>query len=154
MKFVYRSVFVLGITLLVPVIFKYLTAKSKEDDTAVYTVKMRSNMMKVLKVMTIICIPLGIMAAIAFISYFLSGDWENMCYTAVVILVSIADFFMWKYYQNNKIVVLDDKKINSCKIKLYYKNKKIFTLTRQFDNFENMESWLDNLKSEEIADIF
>ena len=82
---------------------------------------------------------------------------------------------MWKYYQNNKIVVLDDKKIkvmkgrkscifsgnkitykkiNSCKIKLYYKNKKIFTLTRQFDNFENMESWLDNLKSEEIADIF
>ena len=175
MKFVYRSVFVLGITLLVPVIFKYLTAKSKEDDTAVYTVKMRSNMMKVLKVMTIICIPLGIMAAIAFISYFLSGDWENMCYTAVVILVSIADFFMWKYYQNNKIVVLDDKKIkvlkgrkscifsgnkitykkiNSCKIKLYYKDKKFFTLTRQFDNFENMESWLDNLKSEEIADIF
>ena len=57
MKFVYRSVFVLGITLLVPVIFKYLTAKSKEDDTAVYTVKMRSNMMKVLKVMTIICSP-------------------------------------------------------------------------------------------------
>ena len=47
MEFVYRSAFLIGITLLVPLIFKYLTAKSKEDDTAVYTVKMRSNMMKV-----------------------------------------------------------------------------------------------------------
>lgn len=46
MEFVYRSAFLIGITLLVPIIFKYLTAKSKEDDTAVYTVKMRGNMMK------------------------------------------------------------------------------------------------------------
>ena len=70
MKLIYNSAYILGAIFLVPVIFKYLTAKSKEDDTAVYTVKMRSNMMKVLKVMTIICIPLGIMAAVAFISYF------------------------------------------------------------------------------------
>lgn len=134
MKLIYSSAYILGAIFLVPVIFKYLTEKSKEDDTAVYTVKMRSNMMKVLKVMTIICIPLGIMAAIAFISYFLSGDWENMCYTAVVILVSIADFFMWKYYQNNKIIVLDDKKIKVVKgrkrrifqeIKLHIKNKQL-----------------------------
>ncbi len=97
MKLIYSSAYILGAIFLVPVIFKYLTEKSEEDDTAVYTVKMRSNMMKVLKVMTIICIPLGIMAAIAFISYFLSGDCENMCYTAVVFLVSIADFFMCNY---------------------------------------------------------
>lgn len=44
-----------------------------------------------------------------------------------------------------EITYFSYKKINSCKIKLYYKNKKFFTLTRQFDNFENMESWLDNL---------
>ncbi len=164
MEFVYRSAFLIGITLLVPLIFKYLTAKSKEDDTAVYTVKMRSNMMKVLKIMTVICIPLGVMATIAFFAFFSSKDWENMCYTAVVIFVSIADFAMWNHYKNNKIVVLDNhkikvvkgrknrilskskityKKINSCKMKLYYHDKKFFTITRQFDNFENMESWLN-----------
>ena len=98
-----------------------------------------------------------------------------MCYTAVVVLVSIADFSMWKYYKNRKIIVLDSnrikvvngrksrilsgnkityKKINSCKIKLYDKDKKFFTLTRQFDNFENLEAWLDNLKSGEATDIF
>lgn len=167
MEFVYRSAFLIGITLLVPLIFKYLTAKSKEDDTAVYTVKMRSNMMKVLKIMTVICIPLGVMATIAFFAFFSSKDWENMCYTAVVIFVSIADFAMWNHYKNNKIVVLDNhkikvikgrknrilskskityKKINSCKMKLYYYDKKFFTITRQFDNFENMESWLNGLR--------
>ena len=30
MEFVYRGAFLIGITLLVPIIFKYLTAKSKE----------------------------------------------------------------------------------------------------------------------------
>lgn len=174
MEFIYRSAFILGVTLLVPVVFKYLTAKSNEDDTAVYTVKMRGNMMKVLKVMTIICIPLGIMAVVAFFSYLPSRDWENMCYTAAVIFVSIADFFMWKYYQNNKIIVLDDKKIkvvkgrksrilsgskitykkiNSCKIKLYFNDKNFFTLTRQFDNFENLERWLDNSEEGKVTDI-
>jgi len=147
MEFVYRSAFLIGITLLVPVIIRYLTAKSKEDDTAVYTVKMRSNMMKVLKIMTIICIPLGVMAAVAFFAFLSSNDWENMCYTAVVILVSIADFAMWNHYKNNKIVVLDNdkikvvkerksrilskskityKKISNCKIKLYYNDEKFF----------------------------
>ena len=165
MELIYRSAFILGVVFLAPVIFKYLTAKSKEDDTAVYTVKMRSNMMKVLKIMTIICIPLGVMAAVAFFAFLSSNDWENMCYTAVVILVSIADFAMWNHYKNNKIVVLDNdkikvvkerksrilskskityKKISNCKIKLYYNDEKIFTITRQFDNFENMESWLNN----------
>lgn len=38
------------------------------------------------------------------------------------------------------------KKVNDCKLKLYYNNKKIFTVTRQFDNFENMENWLNNLE--------
>ena len=97
MEFVYRGAFLIGITLLVPIIFKYLTAKSKEDDTAIYTVKMRSNMMKVLKIMTIICVPLGAMAAVAFFAFLSSRDWENMCYTAVVIFVSIADFAMWNH---------------------------------------------------------
>ena len=55
MEFIYRSAFVIGITLLVPVMMQYLTAKSKEDDTAVYTVQMRTNMMKILKIMVIIC---------------------------------------------------------------------------------------------------
>lgn len=175
MKLIYRSAFILGVVFLAPVIFKYLTAKSKEDNSAVYTVKMRSNMMNLLKIMTIICVPLGVMAAIAFFAYFPSKDWENMCYTAVVVLVSIADFSMWKYYKNRKIIVLDSnrikvvngrksrilsgnkityKKINSCKIKLYDKDKKFFTLTRQFDNFEHLEAWLDNLKSGEATDIF
>lgn len=174
MEFVYRGAFLIGITLLVPLIFKYLTAKSKEDDTAIYTVKMRSNMMKVLKIMTIICIPLGVMATIAFFAFFSSKDWENMCYTAVVIFVSIADFAMWNHYKNNKIVVLDNhkikvvkgrksrilskskityKKINSCKIKLYYHDKKFFTITRQFDNFENMESWLNDLEQGKVIEI-
>lgn len=80
MEFVYRSAFLIGITLLVPVIIRYLTAKSKEDDTAVYTVKMRSNMMKVLKIMTIICIPLGVMAAVAFFAFLSSNDWQNLQY--------------------------------------------------------------------------
>lgn len=103
MEFVYRGAFLIGITLLVPIIFKYLTAKSKEDDIAIYTVKMRSNMMKVLKIMTIICVPLGAMAAVAFFAFLSSRDWENMCYTAVVIFVSIADFAMWNYYKNKKL---------------------------------------------------
>ncbi|WP_283684738.1 hypothetical protein [Parablautia sp. Marseille-Q6255] len=170
MGFIYRSAFIIGITLLVPVIIKYLTAKSKEDDTVVYTVKMRGNMMKVLTIMTMICTPLGVMAAVAFFSYLPLKDWENMCYTAVVIFVSIADFCMWKHYKENKIVVLNDKKIkvikgrksdtlsrnrityrkiNSSKIHLYYKDKKMFTVTRQFDNFENLERWLKNSESEE-----
>ena len=174
MEFVYRGVFLIGITLLVPIIFKYLTAKSKEDDIAVYTVKMRSNMMKVLKIMTIICIPLGVMAAVAFFAIHSSKDGENMCYTAVVIFVSIADFSMWNYYKNKKIIVLNNdkkkvvkgrksrilskskityKKINSCKIKLYYNDEKIFTITRQFDNFENMESWLNDLEQGKVTDI-
>lgn len=174
MEFVYRGAFLIGITLLVPIIFKYLTAKSKEDDIAIYTVKMRSNMMKVLKIMTIICIPLGVMAAVAFFAFLSSKDWENMCYTAVVIFVSIADFAMWNHYKNNKIIVLDNhkikvvkgrksrilskskityKKINSCKIKLYYNDEKFFTITRQFDNFENMESWLNDLEQGKVTDI-
>ncbi len=165
MVFIYRGAFIIGITLLVPVIIRYLTAKSKEDHMAVYIVKMRSNMMKLLKIMTVICVPLGIMAAIAFFAFLSSKDWENMCYTAVVIFVSIADFTMWNYYKNNIIIVLNNhkikvvkgrksrilskskityKKINGCKIKLYYNDKKIFTITRQFDNFENMEIWLNN----------
>ena len=102
MKLIYRSAFILGVVFLAPVIFKYLTAKSKEDNSAVYTVKMCSNMMNLLKIMTIICVPLGVMATIAFFAYFPSKDWENMCYTAVVVLVSIADFSMWKYYKNRK----------------------------------------------------
>lgn len=175
MRSIYRSAFILGVVFLAPVIFKYLTEKSKEDNSAVYTVKMRSNIMNLLKIMTIICIPLGVMAAIAFFAYFPSKDWENMCYTGLVVFISIADFSMWKYYKNRKIIVLDSsrikvingrksrilsgnkityKKINNCKIKLYYKDKKIFTFTRQFDNFENLEGWLDNLKSEESTDIF
>ena len=115
MEFVYRGAFLIGITLLVPIIFKYLTAKSKEDDIAIYTVKMRSNMMKVLKIMTIICVPLGAMAAVAFFAFLSSKDWENMCYTAVVIFVSIADFAMWNHYKNNKIIVLDNHKIKVVK---------------------------------------
>lgn len=167
MEFIYRSAFIIGITLLVPVIIRYLTAKSEEEDTAVYTVKMRSNMMKLLKIMTVICVPLGVMAVVAFFAFLSSKDWENMCYTAVVIFVSITDFTMWNYYKNNIIIVLDNhkikvvkgrksrilsknkltyKKINSCKIRLYYNDKKIFTLTRQFDNFENMQIWLNNLE--------
>lgn len=170
MEFIYRSALIIGITLLVPVIIKYLTANSKEDDTAVYTVKMRGNMMKVLTVMTIICTPLGAMAAVAFFSYLPLKDWENMCYTAAVIFVSIADFCMWKHYKGNKIIVLDDKKIkvvkgrksdtlskskityrkiSSSKIHLYYQDKKMFTITRQFDNFENLERWLKNSEPEE-----
>ena len=78
MELIYRSAFILGVVFLAPVIFKYLTAKSKEDNSAVYTVKMRSNMMNLLKIMTIICVPLGVMAAIAFFAYFPSKDWENM----------------------------------------------------------------------------
>ena len=70
MKLIYRSAFILGVVFLAPVIFKYLTAKSKEDNSAVYTVKMRSNMMNLLKIMTIICVPLGVMAAIAFLHIF------------------------------------------------------------------------------------
>ena len=70
MELIYRSAFILGVVFLAPVIFKYLTAKSKEDNSAVYTVKMRSNMMNLLKIMTIICVPLGVMAAIAFFAYF------------------------------------------------------------------------------------
>lgn len=167
MEFVYRGAFLIGITLLVPIIFKYLTAKSKEDDIVIYTVKMRSNMMKVLKIMTIICVPLGAMAAVAFFAFLSSRDWENMRYTAVVIFVSIADFAMWNHYKNNKIIVLDNhkikvvkgrksrilskskityKKISSCKIKLYYNDEKILTITQQFDNFENIESWLNDLE--------
>ena len=165
MVFIYRGAFIIGITLLVPVIIRYLTAKSKEDHMAVYIVKMRSNMMKLLKIMTVICVPLGIMAAIAFFAFLSSKDWENMCYTAVVIFVSIADFTMWNYYKNNIIIVLNNhkikvvkgrksrilskskityKKINGGKIKLYYNDKKIFTITLHFDNFENMEIWLNN----------
>lgn len=167
MEFVYRGAFLIGITLLVPIIFKYLTAKSKEDDIVIYTVKMRSNMMKVLKIMTIICVPLGAMAPVAFFAFLSSRDWENMRYTAVVIFVSIADFAMWNHYKNNKIIVLDNhkikvvkgrksrilskskityKKISSCKIKLYYNDEKILTITQQFDNFENIESWLNDLE--------
>ncbi len=167
MDFIYRGVFIIGITLLVPIIFKYLIAKGNEDETAVYVVKMRSSMMKILKIITVIFVPLGVIEVIAFLSYLPSKDWKNMCYTAVVVFCSIADFFMWKYYKNNKMVVLDKynikvvkgrktrillknkityKKVNDCKLKLYYNNKKIFTVTRQFDNFENMENWLNNLE--------
>lgn len=167
MDFIYRSAFIIGITLLVPIILKYLIAKGNEDETAVYVVKMRSNMMKILKIITVIFVPLGVIAAIAFLSYLQSKDWKNMCYTAVVVFSSIADFFLWEYYKNNKIIVLDNnnikvikgrkihiflkskityKKVNDCKLKLYYNDKKIFTVTRQFDNFENMESWLNNLE--------
>lgn len=166
MDFIYRGVFIIGITLLVPIILKYLVAKSNEDATAAYVVEMRSSMMKILKIITVIFVPLGVIAVIAFLSYLPSKDWKNMCYTAVVVFCSIADFFMWKYYKNNKIIVLDKdnikvvkgkktrilsknkityKKINDCKLKLYYNNK-IFTVTRQFDNFENMENWLNNLE--------
>ena len=42
MELIYRSAFILGVVFLAPVIFKYLTAKSKEDNSAVYTVKMLS----------------------------------------------------------------------------------------------------------------
>ncbi len=170
MEFIYRSAFVIGITLLVPVMMQYLTAKSKEDDTAVYTVQMRTNMMKILKIMVIICTPLGVMAAVAFFAFLSSKDWANMCCTAVVIFISIADFGMWKHYKDNKIIVLDGKKIkvikgrksnillrsrityrkiNGSKIKLYDKDKPIFTITRQFDNFENLEIWLKNAEPEE-----
>ena len=97
-----------------------------------------------------------------------------MCYTAVVIFVSIADFAMWNHYKNNKIIVLDNhkikvvkgrksrilskskityKKISSCKIKLYYNDEKILTITQQFDNFENMESWLNDLEQGKVTDI-
>lgn len=166
MDFIYRGVFIIGITLLVPIILKYLVAKGNENGTAVYVVEMRSSMMKILKIITVIFIPLGVIAVIAFLSYLPSKDWKNMCYTAVVVFGSIADFFMWKYYKNNKIIVLDKdnikvvrgrktrillknkityKKVNDCKLKLYYNNRKIFTVTRQFDNFENMENWLNNL---------
>lgn len=38
MKLIYSSAYLLGVVFLVPVIFRYFTAKSKEDDIAVYTV--------------------------------------------------------------------------------------------------------------------
>lgn len=126
MRSIYRSAFILGVVFLAPVIFKYLTEKSKEDNSAVYTVKMRSNIMNLLKIMTIICIPLGVMAAIAFFAYFPSKDWENMCYTGLVIFISIVDFSMWKYYKNRKIIVLDSnriKVINGRKSRIFSGNK-------------------------------
>ena len=79
MKLIYRSAFILGVVFLAPVIFKYLTAKSKEDNSAVYTVKMRSNMMNLLKIMTIICVPLGVMAAIAFFLHIFHLKTRKIC---------------------------------------------------------------------------
>lgn len=88
--------------------------------------------------------------------------------------VSIADFAMWNHYKNNKIIVLDNhkikvvkgrksrilskskityKKMSSCKIKLYYNDEKILTITQQFDNFENMESWLNDLEQGKVTEI-
>ena len=38
-------------------------------------------------------------------------------------------------------------------MKLYYHDKKFFTITRQFDNFENMESWMNDLEQGKVIEI-